>query len=173
VDTLVFYKANMFGTIEVEKSPTTSWKPMKPGPGHILIYKSKLRSYRESSGAGWRRAGHSVSLRAQRRACTDCCVYAVLPQGRRQHIFCPPNRRSSSEVEACVDFAFAVMRNFGFEKFEVELLRLGTPHIRKIMQGKPEDWQRAHRRAFANTMNRMNIPYKKIEGEAAFLRAKN
>src|SRR3984885_1034180 len=40
-----FYKDNMFGAIEVEKAEY-QLKPMNC-PGHILIYKSKLRSYRD------------------------------------------------------------------------------------------------------------------------------
>src|SRR5882757_1885456 len=40
-----FYKENMFGAVEVEKAEY-QLKPMNC-PGHILIYKSKLRSYRD------------------------------------------------------------------------------------------------------------------------------
>src|SRR5271168_4902733 len=40
-----FYKENMFGAVEVEKADY-QLKPMNC-PGHILIYKSKMRSYRE------------------------------------------------------------------------------------------------------------------------------
>jgi threonyl-tRNA synthetase len=40
-----FYRENMFGPIEVEKAEY-QLKPMNC-PGHILIYKSQLRSYRQ------------------------------------------------------------------------------------------------------------------------------
>src|SRR6185295_8452656 len=40
-----FYRDNMFGAVEVEKADY-QLKPMNC-PGHILIYKSRLRSYRE------------------------------------------------------------------------------------------------------------------------------
>src|SRR5256885_11514419 len=40
-----FYRDNMFGAVEVEKADY-QLKPMNC-PGHILIYKSKLRSYRD------------------------------------------------------------------------------------------------------------------------------
>jgi threonyl-tRNA synthetase len=69
-------------------------------------------------------------------------------------------------VEACIDFAFAVMKNFGFDKFEVELSDWDAAHPENYA-GKPEDWHRATA-ALANTMTRMNIPFKKMEGEAAF-----
>jgi threonyl-tRNA synthetase len=70
------------------------------------------------------------------------------------------------EVEACVDFAFAVMKNFGFDKYEVELSDWDEKHPENYA-GKPEDWHRATN-ALRSTMDRMNIPYKRIEGEAAF-----
>jgi threonyl-tRNA synthetase len=81
------------------------------------------------------------------------------------HIFCTP-RQIESEVEACVDFAFAVMQNFGFDKFEVELSDWDPKHSENYA-GKPEDWASATN-ALANTMERMKIPFKRMEGEAAF-----
>ena len=58
------------------------------------------------------------------------------------------------------------MKNFGFDKFEVELSDWDSSHPENYA-GKPEDWQRASI-ALAETMKRMNIPYKTITGEAAF-----
>src|SRR5579871_2553926 len=71
-----------------------------------------------------------------------------------------------SEVEACMDFAFAVMKNFGFDKFEVELSDWDAKHPENYT-GKPEDWHRAAA-ALASTMDRLKIPFKRFEGEAAF-----
>jgi len=65
-----------------------------------------------------------------------------------------------------VDFAYAVMKNFGFEKFEVELSDWDPAHPENYA-GKPEDWHRATA-ALANTMDRMKIPFKRVEAEAAF-----
>jgi hypothetical protein len=79
------------------------------------------------------------------------------------HIFCTPSQ-IEKEVEDCVDFAFAVMKNFGFDKFEVELSDWDAAHPENYA-GKPEDWHRASA-ALANTMQRLNIPYKTIQGEA-------
>jgi len=52
------------------------------------------------------------------------------------HIFCMPSQ-IEAEVEACIEFAYAVMKNFGFDKFEVEL-RTGIRSIRKITPGRPK-----------------------------------
>jgi len=71
------------------------------------------------------------------------------------HIFCTPDQ-IESEVEACVDFAFAVMKNFGFDKFEVELSDWDEAHPENYA-GKPEDWRRATA-ALADTMKRNEHP---------------
>jgi threonyl-tRNA synthetase len=81
------------------------------------------------------------------------------------HIFCTP-KQIEAEVEACVDFAFAVMKTFGFEKYEVDLSDWDAAHPESYA-GKPEDWQRAGA-ALADTLTRMKIPFKHMEGEAAF-----
>jgi threonyl-tRNA synthetase len=69
-------------------------------------------------------------------------------------------------VESCVDFANAVMRTFGFSEFEVELSDWDAAHP-EHNAGKPEDWHMASS-ALENTLQRMKIPFKRIEGEGAF-----
>src|SRR5271168_2043686 len=155
-----FYKDNMFGAIEVEKAHY-QLKPMNC-PGHILIYKSRLRSYRELP---MRLAEFGTVYRYERSGVLHGLLRVRGFTQDDAHIFCMPSQ-IESEVEGCVDFAFAVMKNFGFEKFEVELSDWDAAHPENYA-GKPEDWKRATD-ALANTMNRMNIPFKKIEGEAAF-----
>jgi len=81
------------------------------------------------------------------------------------HIFCMSSQ-IEAEVEACIDFAYAVMKNFGFDKFEVELSDWDPKHPENY-PGKPEDWQHASD-ALASVLKRMNIPYKKMAGEGAF-----
>src|ERR1700723_1765953 len=155
-----FYRENMFTPIEIEKADYQV-KPMNC-PGHILTYKSKLRSYRELPV---RLAERGTVYRYERSGVLHGLLRVRGFTQDDAHIFCTPSQ-IESEVEGCVDFAFAVMKNFGFEKFEVELSDWDATHPENYA-GKPEDWQRATA-ALANTMDRMNIPYKKIEGEAAF-----
>jgi threonyl-tRNA synthetase len=70
------------------------------------------------------------------------------------------------EVEDCVDFAFAVMKKFGFDSYAVELSDWDPMHPENYA-GKPEDWHRATA-ALKTTLDRLKIPFKRIEGEAAF-----
>ena len=155
-----FYKDNMFGPVEVEKADY-QLKPMNC-PGHILIYKSKLRSYRDLPV---RLAELGTVYRYERSGVLHGLLRVRGFTQDDAHIFCTPSQ-IESEVEACVDFAYAVMKNFGFEKFEVELSDWDPAHPENYA-GKPEDWHRATA-ALAATMQRMNIPFKKMEGEAAF-----
>ncbi|MGC2801083.1 MAG: threonine--tRNA ligase [Candidatus Acidiferrum sp.] len=155
-----FYKDSMFGPIEVEKADY-QLKPMNC-PGHILIYKSKLHSYRDLPV---RLAELGTVYRYER---SGVLHGRLRVRGFTQddaHIFCAPSQ-IEAEVEACVDFAFAVMKNFGFDKFEVELSDWDSSHPENYA-GNPEDWQRASA-ALAATMKKLNIPYKTITGEAAF-----
>jgi len=155
-----FYKDSMFGPVEVEKAQY-QLKPMNC-PGHILIYKSKLHSYRDLPV---RLAELGTVYRYERSGVLHGLLRVRGFTQDDAHIFCTPPQ-IEKEVEACVDFAFAVMKNFGFDKFEVELSDWDAAHPENYA-GKPEDWHRASA-ALASTMQRLNIPYKKIEGEAAF-----
>src|ERR1700690_540890 len=155
-----FYRDSMFGAIEVEKADY-QLKPMNC-PGHILIYKSKLRSYRELPV---RLAELGTVYRYERSGVLHGLLRVRGFTQDDAHIFCTSDQ-IEAEVEACVDFAFAVMKTFGFDKFEVELSDWDPKHPENYA-GKPEDWARSTS-ALANTMARMNIPYKKMQGEAAF-----
>jgi threonyl-tRNA synthetase len=155
-----FYKDNMFGAIEVEKADY-QLKPMNC-PGHILIYKSKLKSYRDLPV---RLAELGTVYRYERSGVLHGLLRVRGFTQDDAHIFCMPSQ-IEAEVEACVDFAFAVMKNFGFDKYEVELSDWDPLHPENYA-GKPEDWHRATA-ALAETMTRMKILFKKMEGEAAF-----
>jgi threonyl-tRNA synthetase len=155
-----YYKDNMFGPVEVEKADY-QLKPMNC-PGHILIYKSKLHSYRELPV---RLAELGTVYRYERSGVLHGLLRVRGFTQDDAHIFCMPSQ-IESEVEACMDFAFAVMKNFGFDKFEVELSDWDPAHPENY-PGKPEDWQHASD-SLASTLTRMKIPYKKFAGEGAF-----
>ena len=155
-----FYKENMFGAVEVEKADY-QLKPMNC-PGHILIYKSKLRSYRDLPV---RLAELGTVYRYERSGVLHGLLRVRGFTQDDAHIFCMPSQ-IESEVEACMDFAYAVMKNFGFDKFEVELSDWDPQHPENY-PGKAEDWQHASE-ALGKVMTRMNIPYKRMVGEGAF-----
>src|SRR5438445_2872319 len=155
-----YYKDNMFGAIEVEKAEY-QLKPMNC-PGHILIFKSRLRSYRELPV---RLAELGTVYRYERSGVLHGLLRVRGFTQDDAHIFCMPSQ-IEAEVEACIEFAFAVMKTFGFSRYQVELSEWDAAHPENYA-GSREDWERATR-ALSSTLERMHIPFKRMEGEAAF-----
>ena len=155
-----FYRENMFGPMEVEKAEY-QLKPMNC-PGHILIYKSRLRSYRELP---IRLAELGTLYRYERSGVLHGLLRVRGFTQDDAHIFCTP-AQLETEIAAAIDFAFAVLRTFGFEKFQLELSARDPQHPEHY-GGTVEEWDRAEG-ALKNTLDRMKIPYKYMPGEAVF-----
>src|SRR3984957_289427 len=155
-----FYKDSMFGPIEVEKAEY-QLKPMNC-PGHILIYKSKLHSYRDLPV---RLAELGTVYRYERSGVLHGLLRVRGFTQDDAHIFCMPSQ-IESEVEACIDFAFAVMKTFGFDKYEVELSARDATRPEDYA-GTVEEWERAEA-ALIGTLTRMKVPFKYMPGEAVF-----
>src|SRR4029077_16689458 len=141
---------------EVEKADY-QLKPMNC-PGHILIYKTKLRSYRDLPV---RLAELGTVYRYERSGVLHGLLRVRGFTQDDAHIFCTPDQ-IESEVEACVDFAKLVLTTFGFARYEVELSARDPAHPEHYT-GAVEDWQRSEG-ALENTLNRMDIPFKRMEG---------
>ena len=67
---------------------------------------------------------------------------------------------------ACIDFAEAVLKTFGFAEFKVELSDLGSERSRRVTRAR-ENWDLAIG-SLDRVLERKEIPYKTIPGEAAF-----
>jgi threonyl-tRNA synthetase len=155
-----FYKDSMFGPMEVEKDDY-QLKPMNC-PGHILIYKSRLRSYRELPV---RLAELGTVYRYERSGVLHGLMRVRGFTQDDAHIFCMPEQ-IEREIQDCVEFAWDVLKVFGFREYVVELSG-GDMSRPQDYAGSPEDWKRAED-ALTSTLNRMNVPFKFIPGEAAF-----
>ena len=155
-----FYRENMFAPMEVEDAPY-QLKPMNC-PGHILIYRSRLRSYRELP---MRLAELGTVYRYERSGVLHGLLRVRGFTQDDAHIFCTPDQ-IESEVEACIDFAKATLSTFGFEKFKIELSARDPAHPENYA-GTVEDWQRAEG-ALLSTLERLGLPFTRMEGEAVF-----
>jgi threonyl-tRNA synthetase len=155
-----FYRENMFGPVEVEKAEY-QLKPMNC-PGHILIYKSRLRSYRELP---IRLAELGTVYRYERSGVLHGLLRVRGFTQDDAHIFCMPEQ-IEKEVQDCVEFAREVLRVFGFDRYEVELSARDASRPGDYA-GTVEEWERAEG-ALINTLKRMNVPYKYMPGEAVF-----
>ena len=132
-------------------------KPMNC-PGHMLIYKSKLHSYRElpiklfELGTVYRyeKAGVLHGLLRVRGFTQD-----------DGHIFCR-REQVQVEVEKVLDLAFEILSAFGFKDYEIELSTQPPKHI-----GKQEDWDLATD-ALKKALEHKGITYQVNEGDGAF-----
>ena len=155
-----FYRENMFGPVEVEKADY-QLKPMNC-PGHILIYKSRLRSYRELPV---RLAELGTVYRYERSGVLHGLLRVRGFTQDDAHIFCMPEQ-IESEIEACIDFAFAVMKTFGFDQYVIELSGWDPLHPENYA-GSAEDWTQATA-ALENTLTTLGVPFNRMTAEAAF-----
>jgi threonyl-tRNA synthetase len=155
-----FYRENMFGPVEVEKAEY-QLKPMNC-PGHILIFKSRLRSYRELP---IRLAELGTVYRYERSGVLHGLLRVRGFTQDDAHIFCMPEQ-IEREIEDCVEFAFEVLRVFGFDRYEVELSARDASRPDDYA-GTVEEWERAEA-ALVSTLQRMNVPHKHMPGEAVF-----
>jgi len=155
-----FYGQNMYAPMELDDAEYRL-KPMNC-PGHILIYKNSPRSYRDlpvryaelGNVYRYERSGTMHGLLRVRGFTQDDA-----------HIFCTP-AQIEDEVVACIDFAQAVLKTFGFEEFKVEL-STWDPNDQKSYTGSAENWELAIG-SLKSALDRKGIPFKSIPGEAAF-----
>ena len=150
-----FYRQNMY-TFKIEDKEFVL-KPMNC-PGHILIYKSSLRSYRElpirlfELGTVYRheRSGVLHGLLRVRGFTQDDA-----------HIFCAAEQLKE-EIKKIVDFVFSAMRDFGFNDVSIELSTRPKDSI-----GTDDDWQRATS-ALEDSLKEKGLLYDINEGDGAF-----
>jgi threonyl-tRNA synthetase len=155
-----FYAGNMFTPMELDDA-MYRMKPMNC-PFHILIYKNSPKSYRDLPA----RYAELGNVYRYERSGTMHGLLRV--RGFTQddaHIFCMPSQ-IETEVAACIDFAEAVLKTFGFTEFKVEL-STWDPNDRAHYAGSDENWDLAIR-SLDNVLKSKGIPYKTIAGEAAF-----
>jgi len=155
-----FYRESMFGAMELENDQY-QLKPMNC-PGHILIYKSRSRSYRELP---MRLAELGTVYRYERSGVMHGLLRVRGFTQDDAHIFCMPEQLEA-EVQACVEFAHLVLKTFGFDEYQVEL-SARDPANPEHYAGTVDEWNLAEG-ALMNTLKRMDIPFKYMPGEAVF-----
>jgi len=132
-------------------------KPMNC-PGHILIFKSKLRSYRElpiryfELGDVYRqeKAGVLHGLLRVRGFTQDDA-----------HIFCREDQ-VKEEVIKVIKFVFQVMNDFGFKDINIEVSTRPEEYI-----GSLDEWDTATK-ALEDSLKDLKLDYEINEGDGAF-----
>jgi threonyl-tRNA synthetase len=150
-----YYRENMH-TFKIEDKEFVL-KPMNC-PGHILIYKSKTRSYKDlpvryfELGTVYRheKAGVLHGLLRVRGFTQDDA-----------HIFCLP-QQLRDEIKAIIDFVFDTMKVFGFSDVGIELSTQPEKYI-----GTDQDWQQATS-GLEQALKEKGLSYDINVGEGAF-----
>ncbi len=153
---LGWYAEGMYPPMELEGA-TYYPKPMNC-PMHILIYKSRQRSYRElplrlfEFGSVYRfeRSGVLNGLLRVRGMTQDDA-----------HIFCT-QEQLEDELASLLDFVLKILRRFGLTDFEAELSTRPDKYI-----GTIEEWDRATD-ALQAALGTSGLPYTISEGAGAF-----
>jgi threonyl-tRNA synthetase len=153
------YAENMYPPMELDDAEYRL-KPMNC-PGHILIYKSTPKSYRDLP----QRYAELGNVYRYERSGTMHGLLRV--RGFTQddaHIFCTRDQ-INAEIEACLDFAEAVLKTFGFKEYRVELSthQPGNPDF----IGTPEEWAESEG-ALKQVLTRRGLAFQTFPGEAAF-----
>ncbi|MCK5082962.1 MAG: threonine--tRNA ligase [Candidatus Omnitrophica bacterium] len=149
------YKENMF-YFKVDDEEYAV-KPMNC-PGHILIYKSKTRSYRDMPIRFFELGD------VYRKEKTGVMHGLLRVRGFTQddaHIFCMEDQ-ITAEVMSVIDFTFDVMKDFGFDNMSIELSTRPDDYI-----GSIENWQTATQ-ALEVALKEKGLDYQINEGDGAF-----
>ena len=153
---LGWYAENMYPPMEMEGA-TYYPKPMNC-PMHILVYKSRQRSYRELP---MRLFEFGTVYRFERSGVLNGLLRVRGMTQDDAHIFCARDQLGQ-ELASLLAFVLRVLRRFGLNEFEAELSTRPEKFI-----GKVEEWDRATE-ALRQAIDASGIEYSVAEGEGAF-----
>ena len=153
---LGWYKDGMFPPMELD-GVTYYNKPMNC-PMHVLIYRSRGRSYRELP---LRLFEFGTVYRYEKSGVVHGLTRARGFTQDDSHIFCTPEQLAP-ELASLLDFVVGLLRDFGLTEFEAELSTRPEKFI-----GKPEEWDAAEA-ALRHALDESGLPYTVAEGDGAF-----
>ncbi|MGH7900586.1 MAG: threonine--tRNA ligase [Thermodesulfobacteriota bacterium] len=153
---LQFYKEYMYSSMEVENSQYQI-KPMTC-PFHIMIYGSKVRSYRDLP-LRWAEIG--TVYRYERSGVLHGLLRVRGFSQDDAHIFCRPEQ-IEEEVIGVLDLTTSFLQTFAFDDYEVYLSTRPEKFV-----GSEENWERATE-ALRNALTIRGLNYRIDEGGGAF-----
>ncbi|HXH28882.1 MAG TPA: threonine--tRNA ligase, partial [Candidatus Polarisedimenticolia bacterium] len=156
---LDYYKENMY-TFEIEKAGYVI-KPMNC-PGHSLIFKSRLRSYRELP---IRYAELGTVYRYERSGVLHGMMRVRGFTQDDAHIYCT-REQIVGEIEGVLDLCLEFLRTFGYERYEVDLSVWDPGHAERYA-GDAVGWAMAES-ALTRALETRALRHTRREGEAAF-----
>lgn len=154
---LDFFAEGMYGPMEVEGHPYRI-KPMNC-PFHLMIYKTRLRSYREFP-IRWAELG--TVYRFERSGVLHGLLRVRGFTQDDAHIFCRADQLNE-EIERTLRFSLAMLSHFGFDSYDVYLST--RPEGNTV--GTDEGWMKATD-ALRAAIESVGLDYRVDEGGGAF-----
>lgn len=157
---LDFYKDGMYSPMDVDGQDYYI-KPMNC-PFHILIYKSRLRSYRELP-LRWAELG--TVYRYERSGTLHGLMRVRGFTQDDAHVFCTP-AQVEDEILRVLEFSLDLLSGFGFDDVKIDL-SVRDPNKPEKYAGADEMWQQAEM-SLVKAIAAKGLNYEKMEGEAVF-----
>ena len=154
-----FYREHMF-ILPVENEEYIL-KPMNC-PGAILIYKSKVRSYKDLP---FRLAELGTVYRNELSGTLHGLLRVRGITIDDAHIFCQPDQ-IEDEVCKVLKLTLKILGKFGFKDFRIDL-SVRDPNAKDKYMGSDEEWERAEQ-GLSSALKKIGLHYTKQEGEAVF-----
>jgi len=155
-----FYRESMYSPIEVDGQEYIL-KPMNC-PFAVLIYKTKLHSYRDLP-LRWGELG--TVYRYERSGVLHGLLRVRGFTQDDAHIFCTPDQLEN-EILNVIELAQFMLSSFGFNEYEIELSVRGKGEKEKYI-GRDEVWDHAEN-ALRIALDKKGLKYTRMEGEAKF-----
>ena len=154
-----YYRQNMY-VFNIDEDEFVI-KPMNC-PGHIQIYKSQMRSYRDLPV---RFAEFGTVYRYEKSGVLHGMLRVRGFTQDDAHIFCTPEQ-VNREISDLMDLVLFIMGSFGFDQYKVEL-SVRDESNKKEYAGTEEDWRMAEE-ALMQALQARGIGWTRMEGEAVF-----
>jgi len=154
------YKENMFPVMKMENEELVL-RPMNC-PHHMLIYKSKMRSYRDlpirigelAADFRYEASGAVCGLERVRQMCQNDA-----------HLFVTPEQ-IKSEFKKVVELILSVYKDFGFKEYKFRL-SLRDPNDKEKYFDDDQMWESAESQ-LREILTESGLDFYEAEGEAAF-----
>lgn len=157
---LSFYRENMYSPMDIEGHDYYI-KPMNC-PFHIMIYKTRRRSYRELP-LRWAELG--TVYRYERSGVLHGLLRVRGFTQDDAHIFCTPEQ-IEDEILGCLNLTMRLLEAFGFREYDIALSVRDPQHPEKYI-GTDEMWKMAEG-ALVKALEKKGLSYRREEGEAVF-----
>jgi threonyl-tRNA synthetase len=154
-----YYRQNMY-VFDIDDEEFVI-KPMNC-PGHIQIYKSQMRSYRDLP---IRFAEFGTVYRYEKSGVLHGMLRVRGFTQDDAHIFCT-REQVYGEISDLMDLVLFIMKSFGFDQYKVEL-SVRDESKKKEYAGTEEDWRMAEE-ALTEALRAREIGWTRMEGEAVF-----